>query len=65
MSITYKAYSKKAGRIKTVKHKKHMTERSLIRQLYMNFDATTVVTCLEGDKVLEVNELCNFYNEPK
>jgi len=65
MKIAYTGYSEKAGRTMIVKHKKHMTERSVIRMLYMMFDGATMITCHGKKKgrwsVLEKNNLENFF----
>lgn len=68
MKIAYTGYSLKAGRTMIVKHKKHTTERSVIRMLYMMFDGTTLITCHGKNKgrwsVLDKNRLEVFFNDP-
>lgn len=68
MKIAYTGYSLKAGRTMIVKHKKHMTERSVIRMLYMMFDGATMITCHGKNKgrwsVMEKLELKDLFNKP-
>ena len=62
MSITYRGFSKRTGRIRSVKSGK--SEREDILKLYEIFDADTMIDCISKGKTIETCQLDVIFKNP-
>jgi hypothetical protein len=62
MSITYRGFSKRAGRIRVVKSGKSDSKDAKL--LYSIFDADTMIDCISKGKIIETCQLDVIFKNP-